>query len=208
MYGRNFYEIVPEVINGEIGNISYNVYCPVILQPENNACRTINNFSRHECGEFLKYIQDELGGCNQRSEVARCYQLMYQSAFILSLKYEMNVPDNKGKLFTFISGAVWNTREGRRVELKEFFRGNVRFREIILYIISGKIKSKIAAGEKFHSDWHSRLYAASKKMGYYVCKEGFVFLFPSDTFKAGENKNVEILVGFMDLKNQLSSRLL
>ena len=79
---------------------------------------------------------------------------------------------------------------------------------MILYILSGKIKEKKANGEVLLPDWHSRLYAAWKNMGYYLCKEGFVFILPRGTLKNEETRTAEILIPFMELKNQLGGRLL
>ena len=133
---------------------------------------------------------------------------MYSSRFLISFKYEMSLFDEMLKPYCQISGAVWNTSCGSAVALKEFFRGNVRYREMIMYILSGKIKEKMAEGERFCRDWHCRLYAAWENMGYYLCPEGFVFLLPKNTLKEEETRTVEILVPFAELKNQLGGRLL
>lgn len=204
---RNLYTINPEIINGESGKVKYTVYCPVIEKPVTGAIQTINNFSRHACGEFVKYA-GELGTVMQEeSSITRCYQLMYSSRFIISYKYEMHLFNQSLRPYNKISGAVWNINSGSAVGIKEFFRGNVRYKEMILYILSGKIKEKIASGEKVYSDWYSRLYACWNNMGYYLCNEGFVFLLPEQTLKE-EIRTQEILVPFSELKNQLGGRLL
>lgn len=133
---------------------------------------------------------------------------MFSSRFLISFKYEMNVFDEKKVQYRHISGAVWNVANGSSVHIKEFFRGNVRFKEMVLYILSGKIKEKIVCGENVRKDWHTCLYAAWQNTGYYICKEGFVFLLPKNTVKINEKGTTEILVSFSELKNQLGSRLL
>lgn len=205
---KSLYTITPEIIGGEAGKLQYTAYCPIITKPENRATQTINNFSRHACGEFIKYACELGREICEESSVTRCYQLMFSSRFLISFKYEMRMFDEKKEPFIFAAGSVWNTSCGSAAGLKEFFRGNVRYREMILYILSGKIKEKEASGEKLCPDWHSRLYAAWKNMGYYLCKEGFVFLLPPKTIKAEETRTSEILVTFAEIKNQLGGRLL
>ncbi len=204
---RNLYTITPEIISGEVGKLQYTSYCPVITKPENSATRTINNFSRHACGEFVKYAACIGEKMEEENSITRCYQLMYTSRFVISFKYEMHLFDEKLKPYNCVTGAVWNTSDGSGVNIKEFFRGNVRYREMILYILSGKIKEKIASGEKFFSDWHSRLYSSWQNTGYYVCPEGFVFLIPRGSLKE-ETRTMEILVSFSELKNQIKTVLL
>ena len=122
MYKRNFYDVDTEVINGEWGALSYTAYCPVIRSPETPACHTINNFSRHSCAEFINYARVNSELSYEKRSVARCFQLMYASRFILSIKYEMSIFDDEMHPYTAVSGAVWNTKSGSAVELREFFR--------------------------------------------------------------------------------------
>jgi len=205
---RNLYTVTSEIISGEQGNIQYTAYYPIITSPENGAMRTINNFSGHACGEFIKYVR-ELSKCTEKTiSVTRCYQLMYSSRFLISFKYETTLPDKDNGMYFHKSGVVWNTSCGSAVTVKEFFRGNVRYKEMILYILSGKIKEKVSKGERFCGDWHSRLYSSWQNMGYYICPEGFVFLLPKNTLRDEENSTAEILIPFAELKNQLGGRLL
>lgn len=205
---KNMYTITSEIINGKEGKLQYTAYCPVITKPENGAMRTVNNFSRHACGEFIKYAREISKIMTEENSIVRCFQLMYSSRFIVSFKYEMQLFDEKLMPYNQISGAVWNAYCGSGVALKEFFRGNVRYKEMILYILSGKVKEKAAKGEVFCSGWNERLYAAWEGMGYYLCPEGFVFLMPKNTVKAEENRTTEIFIPFAELKNQLGGRLL
>ena len=204
---RKMYAVNSEIISGEAGKLKYTAYCPIIEKPEKGAIRTINNFSRHACGEFVKYAMVMGEKIQEESSIARCYQLMYASRFIISFKYEMHLFDENLKPYNNITGAVWNVSDGSGVHVKEFFRWNVRYKEMILYVLSGKIKEKIAAGEKFYTEWHSNLYSAWQNMGYYICPEGFVFLIPAGVLKE-ETRTREVLVTFSELKNQLGGPLL
>ena len=209
MYKRNLYDIACDVICGREGKVDYSIYCPVIESPQTGGTSTINNFSRHSSGEFINYIKNDLApSAKQDVSVARCFLLMYQSRFMVSFKYEMNSFDKKMNPITVINGVVWNTKEGSGVALCEFFRGNVRYREMILYVISSKIREKITIGEKFYTDWYARLYSTFKTENYFVCSEGFVFLFPDGTLKEKCGRTEEYLVPFIELKNQIKTVLL
>lgn len=212
MLRKSFYDVKTEIICNECGNVKYDIHYPVILQPSTVPTGTVNNFSLHQAREFEKYVCGVLAPAAQRSEeemrASMRYQIMYNSRFLISYKYEMCAFDANCKQQFFTKGAVWNTSCGSAVRLTEFFRGNVRYKEIILYILSSKIKEKIAQGEKFHPDWNTRMYGTFKPENYYICTEGFIFLFPQGTLKADCGRTEEYLVSFMELRNQMKTGLL
>ena len=127
---------------------------------------------------------------------------MFYSRFIISYKYEGVTFDEKGCLKNIIFGAVWNTRTCSAYKLKDFFKNNVRHKEIILYVLTSKIKEKISRGEAPAPDWLVKLYSSFDYLGYYLCKEGFVFVLPYDVFPG--DTQPEILISYMELKNQLN----
>ena len=205
------YKIRTEMVSQKRGNLCYDIHYPVIEKPDGTATASINNFSKFAAGEFEKFIHSSIVPAAREKEgdfsVARVYRLMYSSRFIISYKYEINSYDNKMNRINLVSGATWNTRTGSLVRLGDFFRKNVRYREMILYILSGKIKQRIADGENFFDDWNARLYAFFKTENYYLCTEGMVFYFPYGALKPNEDRPSEYMISFMELKNQIRTEI-
>ena len=206
------YKIRTEIVSQKRGNLSYDIHYPVIENPVGTAVGSINNFSKFAASEFEKFIHSSIVPAAREREgdfsVARVYRLMYSSRFIISYKYEINSYDNKMNRINLVSGATWNTRTGSLIRLGDFFRGNVRYREMLLYILHSRIKQQIVNGEKFFDDWSARLYASFKTENYYLCAEGMVFYFPYGALKPNEDRPTEFMISFMELKNQLKTEML
>ena len=205
------YKIKTQIVSEKRGNLSYDIYYPVIESPSTVATGSINNFSKFAAGEFEKFIHSGIVPEARKIEgdfsVARIYRLMYTSRFVISYKYETTSYDKNMNRIYLISGATWNTRTGSLIRLGDFFRQNVKYREMILYMLESRIKEKTAKGEKFFDDWKIRLYAAFKTENYYLCPEGFVFYFPYGMLSGGEAKPCEFMISFMELKNQIKTQI-
>ena len=201
------YKVKTKIVSEKRGNLSYDIYYPLIEEPSTAMTGSINNFSRFAAGEFEKFIHSGIvPAAREKKEdfsVARIYRLMYSSRFVISYKYEISSYDKDMNRIYLVSGATWNVRTGSLVRLGDFFRQNVKYREMILYILESRIKEKIAGGEKFFDDWKSRLYMSFKTGNYYLCPEGFVFYFDCGTLSASEIKPREFLISFRELKNQI-----
>lgn len=181
---------------------------PVISSPKTHAVTSINNFSRYFAENFLNSTLNNVFPQITKENITSSmyWQLMFSSRFVLSYKYEATTYNKKGECKTLISGAVWNMLTGCAFKLKDFFRPNVRYKEIILYTLSGRIKERISKGETFLNGWYGTLYSAFDFSGYYLCKEGFVFIFEEGTLK--EESPCELLISYMELKNQLNLNLI
>ncbi len=201
-------DIKTEILYDTIGSNKCIVHYPVITSPHSFATTSINNFSKYYAENFLNTTLTDVFPCLTSEPVTSSmyWQLMFSSRFALSYKYEFTTYNKKGQCIPCISGVVWNTYTGSAFKLKDFFRPNVRYKEIILYILSGKIKERNSKGDTFLNGWYGTLYSAFDSSGYYLCKEGFVFIFEAGTLKA--DRPCELLISYMELKNQLNLKLI
>lgn len=199
-------DIKTEILYDTLGSNKCIVHYPVITSPQSFATISINNFSKFHAENFINITMNEVFP-NLTSEPVTSsmyWQLMFSSRFTLSYKYESLTYNKNGECKTLICGAVWNIHTGSAFKLQDFFRPNVRYKEIILYILSGKIKERISKGETFLNGWYGALYSCSS--GFYLCKEGFVFIFEEGTLTPG--CPCELLISYMELKNQLNLKLI
>ncbi len=203
-------EIKSEIITSHFGGNNCIVHFPVITHPQNQPLNSINNFSRYSAEKFADEVLNSTMPYLPPNNltILRCWQLMYKSRFVLSYKYEISTYDKNLTYKTSILGAVWNIKYGSSFCLKDFFKKNVRFKELILYILCSKIKDRISKGEVFYPDWYARLYASFDKAGFYLCLEGFVFIFPDGSLKEEHNFHFEQLISYMELKNQLELKFI
>ncbi len=211
MHKSKYSEVKSGLFSGTVGNIKYDIYYPVISGNVTVAENTVNNFSEFSASRYENFVRNVLSekwGNAKELKFLRIFQVMYHSKFMISYKYEMSTYDDKMERMCIVESATWNTATGFELRLNEFFRGNVRFREIVLYILKSKIKEKCAAGERFCPDWENRLYSAFNPNCYYVCMEGIVIYMPPGTLAESKGKSLEILIPFMELKNQLKTNLL
>lgn len=201
-------DIKTEILYDTIGSNKCIVHYPLITSPNTFSTISINNFSKYFAENFLNTTLNDIFPHLTSNPVTSSmyWQLMFSSRFVLSYKYEATTYNKNGECKTILCGAVWNVLTGSAFKLKDFFRPNVRHKEIILYILSGKIKERTSKGETFLSGWYGTLYSVFDSSGYYLCKEGFVFIFEEGTLK--EESPCELLISYMELKNQLNLKLI
>ncbi|MBQ3053895.1 MAG: hypothetical protein IJC89_03205 [Clostridia bacterium] len=202
-------EIKTCIISDKTGNLKYDIYYPFI-EKKNVVTNSINNFSLFLAKEFEKHIQTNLKkyliGEEEEFVITRTFKVSYKSRFLLSYKYDISSYNEQSDKILYIESANWDLKNGSAVKLREFFRGNVRYKEIILYIICSKIREAICKGEKFYPDWQARIYSSFSVDRYYISNEGFVIYFPVGVLKS--EKSSEFLISFKELRNQISTILL